>query len=128
MHSAITAGEAQRCVHTTPAGAKWVSGTHGVITHRVGSDPPALPTTHNTLPPECFDEVADPNPQQPDWDRIDFARLLIIESDFNLGRLVYRNIEVLVPPVGLGIMRSGALSTINLDEYEGVNSRLRSRT
>ena len=59
---------------------------------------------------------------------MDFACLLIIKSNFDLGRLVYRNIEVFVPPVRFGIMRPGALSTVHFDEYEGVDARLGSRT
>ena len=59
---------------------------------------------------------------------MDFARLFVIESNFDLGRLVYRNIEVLVPPVRFGIMRSGALGAVDLDVYEGVDTRLGSRT
>jgi len=58
---------------------------------------------------------------------MDFARLLVIKSDFNLGRLVHRNVEVLVPPVRFGIMGSGALGTVDLDEYEGVDPCLGSR-
>lgn len=59
---------------------------------------------------------------------MDFARLLVIESNFDLGRLVHRNIEVLIPPVRFGIMRSGALGAVDLDINEGVDARLSSRT
>ena len=130
MHSSTTTGEAQRCVHATPAGTEWVGvvWAYGITTHRVGSDPPTLPTSHDSLPPKSFDKITGPDPQQSNWDWMDLAGLLIIESDFDFSRFVHRNIKVLVPPVRFGIMRPGTLGTVDLYLNEGVDACLRSGT
>ena len=130
FHSGTTAGEVQRGVHAIPASTERVSvvGVHCVTAHRVGSDPPTLPAPHDSLPPQGFDKVADPNPQQSDRGRMYFARLLVIKSDLDLGRLVHRNIKVLVPSVRFRIMRPGSLGTVDFDEYESVDARFGSRT